>query len=184
MSNCVCEECGVEFCSHCGQPLPCEEGPIEDSGFDEWDCMPTVADYYWNMASGHKYESPWLKFGELSLPSGQLGIGDQMKVPESCPIIELPPDDYLLAIKAVDSRSYQATTRLRVAREPGGVLGDIIAEVSVLGWLGVCDLGIGGAVMPVVKAGFGDNWVYQVRELLKDEARIGIEVEFFEPCDE
>lgn len=145
------------------------------------DAAPTPAEYYaappprvrgsWNV------ESPWLRFGELGLPSGQLMIGDPLNPPQQHRSVHLPAGNYLLLVRAMSAYAMQSVTRIRVAMDLHGRRGEVIAEVPVdLDRVGFYDKGLGDVVSPAVPVEPGN--VLTVREIIGEESRerIGIEV--------
>jgi hypothetical protein len=148
------------------------------------DGVPTFAGYFIDppdkVAGPHNNESPWLRFGHLSLPSGKLMIGDPLAFRQYHREVDLPAGEYTLMIRANSTSGYGTTTRVRIARTLAGTLGEALAEVEVdTGHLGFYDRVLGDALNPAVPAGYGDG-IFKVREILDGAGRIGIEVDFME----
>jgi hypothetical protein len=148
------------------------------------DAVPTFAQYFIDppdkVTGPHNTETPWIRYGELSLPSGKLMIGDPLAFRHHHHEVNMPAGEYILLIRANSSSGYSNTTRVRIARTLAGTLGEVLAEVEVdTGHLGFYDHELGNSLNPAVPAGFGDG-IFKVREILDGAGRIGIEVDFME----
>ena len=126
----------------------------------------------------HNVETQWLDFGDLSLPSGTVMVGDWLGYPRVFKPVDLPAGEYKLFVRAMSTTYFGLVTRVRLAPRLVGMPGGVINSVEVdSGRLGFFDSKIGHDLMMAVPAGYGEG-TFEVREVLDGPRRVGIEVSF------
>jgi hypothetical protein len=148
------------------------------------DAVPTVARYYAepprHLRGSPNVESPWLRHGELSLPSGVLMIGDPLNPSKQHRSVHLPPGEYLILVRALSAYNLVHMTSVRIAMDVQGATGEVIAEVPVnVDQIGFYDKVLGDVVNPAVPVYLGDGeLVLPVREVTIENGgcRVGVEI--------